>query len=316
MEAVQTSRYVDWLNSLHSAEPCTHRNLGMVLFWVGGDTPVYNRPYLLASAAIQQNLLDIQETGTVQSLNVCSRSSLPIFFPAGLRITGGGQNRVSVVSTLLAPEAKATLATRCVEKRRWNPQAGSPMSVPEHSSIVPSSVSVGSMNTDQGHTWQGVDTVVDLTDTQTGTADLDAVHRHTAAQRMDYESVLTMPGGDQPIFGCFFALQRRGQRKSIALDLFCRPAIARDLFPHLRDSVAIDALAAQWENEADDIDPVEMIAEAAGARTAIQSAQLAPENVPGNHGQLLTGVGKDGEQIAVLMDGDTPVHLRLRRTIA
>ena len=74
--------------------------------------------------ALREGLVDIEELEhpEVERVRVRNKGVLPVFFPVGAVVTGGGQTRMVSEPTLVLAGATAVLPVRCVEARRWTAQ--------------------------------------------------------------------------------------------------------------------------------------------------------------------------------------------------
>jgi ARG/rhodanese/phosphatase superfamily protein len=79
-------------------------------------------PYLLASEAVEQGLLQITEVGggDVQSVLARNRAALPVLIVGGEHLEGAKQNRMATMSVLIAARSDVVIPVACVEQGRWS----------------------------------------------------------------------------------------------------------------------------------------------------------------------------------------------------
>ena len=72
------------------------------------------RDYITAHEAIKKGLLDIQDSGDINTVIVFNRANLPVLFIAGMDVHGEGtQSRIIVESHLVPPKTQIKLPCRC-----------------------------------------------------------------------------------------------------------------------------------------------------------------------------------------------------------
>lgn len=295
--------------------PIRFRNVGMIPILAPNGGDLTTEHYLTAQQAIRDKQLVVQETQNVPTLRVQSHAKLPIFVPAGLLLTGGGQNRIAIASLVIAPGAQGELPTRCVEARRWNPIEGQGFRSEKGSSMSASSMPIGSTQVNQDETWASVDHLIKTTGSKAPTSDLNTVYSKTADTRMDYTQTLQLPP-NQPAVGVIFAVYQPRQQKEFSwlMHLFGQQALLTNLFPDIRESVTLDAVAAGWQGPSDDIpSDTRLIEDASNVLLSIYETPCQPEHIPLNRGSLTTGTSSRGDRIAKLEDQDALVHVLSQR---
>lgn len=294
--------------------PIRFRNVGMIPIIPHTGSNLTAERYLTAQRALRDGVLKVTETGTVNKLGVHSLATLPIFVPAGLLLTGGGQNRIAITSLIIAPGAQGELPTRCVEEHRWNPLQGQSFRSEKDSSMSASSMPIGSTQISQDETWADVQHLIDATKSEAPTANLGAAYTKTAPDRADYSQVLKLPS-DQAAIGIVFVIYQPRQQKEFSwlLHLFGRQELLGDLFADICNSVTLDAVAAGWQGPSDDVPPDRLLEGASEILQAIYTTSCQPEHIPLNRGRLTTGTSSGGDRIAKLEDKDALVHVLSQR---
>jgi ARG and Rhodanese-Phosphatase-superfamily-associated Protein domain len=102
--------------------PLVHDNLA--IYFVHGASQSGAVPLTLAEA-LSRHLVEVRETGEVNSLEIENLSDRPIFVQAGDIVKGGRQDRTLAVSLLLPPKSgRIPIASFCVESGRWWARGG------------------------------------------------------------------------------------------------------------------------------------------------------------------------------------------------
>ena len=108
----------DWSVS----EPFTHQNLAVYL--IHGKDVLPGKKFLPLQEALEQKLVIVHETGTVNQLAVENLSpDAEVFIQAGDIVKGGRQDRVLAYDLIVpARSGKMPIASFCVEAGRWQPR--------------------------------------------------------------------------------------------------------------------------------------------------------------------------------------------------
>ena len=98
--------------------PFTHENLSV--YFVHGASAQGPVPLTL-SEALDKQMVEVVETGSVNELKIRNKGSEPIFIQSGDLVKGGRQDRVVTTSFVLPPKSGSVpLASFCVEHGRWS----------------------------------------------------------------------------------------------------------------------------------------------------------------------------------------------------
>lgn len=109
------------LSGIERGEPATAEALTLVPLFGGRRGP----EYLLASEAVEQGLLRIEEMGggAVPQIAAHNQAPHPVLVVDGEHLEGAKQNRILNVSVLLAAGRDTVLPVSCVEQGRWHYEA-------------------------------------------------------------------------------------------------------------------------------------------------------------------------------------------------
>jgi hypothetical protein len=101
--------------------PVLHDNLA-IYFLHGPSRP--GAVPLTLDEALAKGLVQVRETGQVNSLEVENLGDRAVFIQSGDIVKGGKQDRTLTVSLLLPPKSgRVPIASFCVERGRWSPRA-------------------------------------------------------------------------------------------------------------------------------------------------------------------------------------------------
>lgn len=307
--------WVCFRQTLSFGAPVGHRNLlaiPLLLLEHGEEHPTHYAPI---HEALSAGTVIVRETGQVSSLRLTCRSPDPVFAPAGSYLRGGGQDRMLVVSTVVAGEVEVDIPVRCVEARRWNP-AGQSYEIPVHSSFVSTSLSSGSHRTDQRETWTTIEAAAEETVVDAPTRRLGDIYEQQAATLDDFRTALDLdrfPGRTVGIL--FVARSPDGKRQHWALDAFGRMDLFRTFFPGLRDAAAVTALTlagrngdtpVAWDNVPGSAED-EML-DLLGVETVTEEPTATAR------GRLRTAQPDAGTTVSVFEDQSKVLHVLARRT--
>ena len=94
----------------------------LTLFLIHGKSLPHTTPFLTLEEALEQGLVKVYETGTVNELAITHLSpDHEVFIQAGEIVKGGRQDRTLGVDLSLAPNSgKIAIASFCVERGRWS----------------------------------------------------------------------------------------------------------------------------------------------------------------------------------------------------
>ena len=103
------------------SQPYTHGNL--TIFMVHGKPGLTGKTPLTLQEALQQGLVRVIETSSVNQLEVENLGGDAVFIQSGDIVKGGKQDRVLSVDLILPPHSgKVSIASFCVEQGRWSPR--------------------------------------------------------------------------------------------------------------------------------------------------------------------------------------------------
>ena len=237
----QGERIDAWLRGARVERPRSHRNL--VLYPIHGPRHSLPRPLTL-DAALEQQVLEVREvseSGSVNRLVVENQGRRAVFIMAGEILVGAKQDRVLQHDVWLPAESgPVEVAAFCVEKGRWNYQAGK-KNFAEAAGISNTQVRAAArLDKSQAAVWKSVD------ETQRGgrlsapTGALTAAYKDpaTAAELDRYTRGFADFCDDNPgMNGIVVQIDRR----LVAIDVFPDEALFQRMWPKLLRSYALEA---------------------------------------------------------------------------
>jgi hypothetical protein len=123
-QQIQEFQEVDGLTVLASFN---YENLQ--LFPIVGKASLNQRDYITLSEAMKNNMVKLNETGSVNELSIDNMSPAYIFIQAGDIVKGGKQDRTLQTDLILPPKATGVaLNSFCVEQGRWRQREGEDVS--------------------------------------------------------------------------------------------------------------------------------------------------------------------------------------------
>ena len=97
----------------------------------------HTRKYITAHEALTKGLLDLRDSGDINTLIVFNKAKLPVLFIAGMDVHAEGtQSRIIIGSHLVSPMAQAELPCRCTHDIHPIRQYHSMMTDVEHYSVA------------------------------------------------------------------------------------------------------------------------------------------------------------------------------------
>ena len=90
------------------------------VFMINGEEQLGTKNYTTLSAAMEENLVTVKETGSVNELSIDNNSDETIFIHSGDIVKGGKQDRTMAYDMIIPPNSKGIpLQSFCVESGRW-----------------------------------------------------------------------------------------------------------------------------------------------------------------------------------------------------
>ena len=280
-----------------AAGPVVYDNLA--IYFIHGPSKSGPVPLTLGEA-MSRKLVEVRETGTVNTLEIENFGDQPVFVQAGDVVKGGRQDRTLMVSLVLPPKSgRIPIASFCVEHGRWSARAkedptkfsASVAAVPSREMKLamqapkPSAPANRRLDTGlrQQEVWDGVQKAQDRLSAATG-GEVRAVASATSLQlaleneklaklRAGYVEALKAAGessGD--IVGYVFAVNG----KLNSGEVYESNGLFRKMWPKLLDASATEAISHRGET-ADKAPPVKAVAAFLAAGNA-GKASTAPLN--------------------------------------
>lgn len=99
--------------------PFAHKNLS--IFLIHGKDTIKGKEFITLEEALEKKIAILNETGSVNELNIVNRSkNLNIYVQSGDIVKGGKQDRVIAFDMIVPPKTdKMPVETFCVERDRW-----------------------------------------------------------------------------------------------------------------------------------------------------------------------------------------------------
>ena len=243
--------------------PVSHDNLA--IYFVHGASKSGPVPLTLAEA-MAQRVVQVRETGNVNSLEIENLGDREVFVQAGDIVKGGQQDRTLTVSLLLPPKSgRIPIASFCVEHGRWSARAGEDVRTFSTSAVTvssremklamqapaPATSGSGAMDTNdrQQKVWDGVRREQQKLSAATG-ANVRAAASATSLQlalenkkladtRNAYVAALKAAGErDDDIVGYVFAVNG----KINSADIYASNGLFRKMWPKMLDAGATEAI--------------------------------------------------------------------------
>ncbi|NOQ75346.1 MAG: hypothetical protein GQ574_25270 [Crocinitomix sp.] len=90
------------------------------VFLIEGQEMLGDKNYVTLSSAMEENMVTVKETGSVNELSIDNESDAYIFIHSGDIVKGGKQDRTMAYDMIIPPNAKdVALQSFCVESGRW-----------------------------------------------------------------------------------------------------------------------------------------------------------------------------------------------------
>lgn len=261
--------------------PVSHDNLA--IYFVHGASKSGSVPLTLAEA-MAKRVVQVRETGNVNSLEIENLGDQDVFVQAGDIVKGGQQDRTLTVSLLLPPKSgRIPIASFCVEHGRWSARAGEDVRTFSTSAVtvssremklamqapLPASPSAvhGGMDTGdrQQKVWDGVRREQQKLSAATGvnvsapasatSLQLALENKKLAETRNAYVAALK-PAGEQgdDIVGYVFAVNG----KINSAEIYASNGLFRKMWPKMLDASATEAIGQKHESK-DAVPPVDAV---------------------------------------------------------
>jgi hypothetical protein len=250
--------------------PVSHDNLA--IYFVHGASKSGPVPLTLAEA-MAQRVVQVRETGNVNSLEIENLGEQEVFIQAGDIVKGGQQDRTLTVSLLLPPKSgRIPIASFCVEHGRWSARGSEDMRTFSASAVTvssremklamqapaPTTSASGAMDTNdrQQKVWDGVRREQQKLSAATGvnvaapasasSLQLALENKKLAEARNAYVATLK-PAGEQgdDIVGYVFAVNG----KINSAEIYASNGLFRKMWPKMLDASATEAIGQKQESK-------------------------------------------------------------------
>ena len=116
----ESNEHVEFLDSLQLQDISTQGNMSWQFIL---RNPVINHDYISLDEGLKKNKIVISEVsddGSVPVLKCVNKSDDNILILSGEEIVGAKQNRIVIISIIVAPNSEVLIPVSCVEQGRWN----------------------------------------------------------------------------------------------------------------------------------------------------------------------------------------------------
>lgn len=198
-----------------------------------------------AMAAKTVEVMEVSEGGSVPTLTVRNRGTLPVLLVIGEELVGAKQNRVLNTSLLVPAERDLQIPVSCVEQGRWSYRGRQFTSSTTSSHMrlrkaqtenVTKSLRTGPLHYDanQSEVWNEVSRKMSSHASSSATHALHEVYEQTETQLKEYMDAFTPPEAEGMV------VTIGGQ--VVGADVFDHAKTFQSLWPKLLRSYALDAL--------------------------------------------------------------------------
>ncbi len=239
-----------YLEHAQIAEPVEHRHLAVYPIVLKGHDELGGRWLTLDKAAAQGVLVVTEKAGgaNVAVVTVQNKSrDAHVFIMAGEVIAGGKQTRTVRQDVILAPRQQIELSVFCVEAHRWH---GADKFSAGKSQVPQSILKELRKGADQQRVWSEVARNNQALRAENATGSLElAIKAEPVRKKLAEVRRSIVPKLPQGTVGFIFVDGRR----AVGADFLGSEGLARELFPKLLDSYAVDILLQRE----DDVRPQE-----------------------------------------------------------
>jgi hypothetical protein len=232
-----------YLDRVQIAAPVTYRHLAVYPVLLD-DGKRLHHSWLTLDQAVSRGLVVVKEkdTPTVPEVLVENRSHKDyVLILQGEVLTGGKQTRTVRQDTVLAPGQQVSLSVFCVEAHRWS--GGQAMSA--GNVIIPHSLKAAVREgADQHRVWEDVARHSMALRVENPTGSLErALAAPPVQEKLAEVRKAIVPKMPDGTLGYIFVDRGR----AVGAELFGHEELARNLFPKLIDSYAVDAIVIHQE---------------------------------------------------------------------
>ncbi len=203
--------------------------------------------YISGDEAIKEEkieVMEINESGSVNNINILNHSKDFVFFMDGDILTGAKQNRVLNTSVLLFPESKSLIPVSCIESGRWRYSdsrfSGSDYSAPSNMRSAKAQQVKQNLNrknayeSDQSDIWNSVRAYDASYCVNSITSNLSDIYD---SNKNNFESYIELFNSEKEANGIAVFIRN----KLLSLDIFNRADIYSGYFPKILKGSAMEA---------------------------------------------------------------------------
>ncbi len=203
--------------------------------------------YISGDEAIKEkkvDVMEINESGSVNNINILNHSKDFVFFMDGDILVGAKQNRVLNTSVLLFPESKTNIPVSCIESGRWRYSgsrfSGSDYSAPhkmrsEKAQQVKRNLDLKSTyESNQSEIWNSVRAYDASYCENSSTSNLSDIY---VSNKNNFESYIELFNSEKEANGIAVFMKN----KLLSLDLFNRTEIFIGYFSKILKGAALEA---------------------------------------------------------------------------
>lgn len=279
------------------SQPYTHGNL--TIFLIHGKPGLDGKTPITLQEALQQGVVRVIETGSVNLLEVENLGGDAVFIQSGDIVKGGKQDRVLSVDLILPPRSgKVSIASFCVEQGRWSPRdkedaktfsrsadrlpsrdikvaANAPLMAsneptssppPSDGRRTPQQRSDATVGSAQGKVWRGVADMQEKLKRNVGTT--VAAPQSASSLQLSMENEKLKQATETYVAALKGAIEKEPEAIGYVFaingqinsaDVYGAPALFRKMWPKLLQASVVEAIAERKEGTPADVPTVESV---------------------------------------------------------
>jgi ARG/rhodanese/phosphatase superfamily protein len=212
--------------------------------------------YLALDQALGSGAAEVLETQDVNEIEIVNHSDKPLLLLAGEVVAGGQQDRIVGRDLVIAPGAKAPLASFCVEHGRWQAEQGDASGGTKFSAGAALAAApvryAAQVNKDQSLVWASVGYLAAANDSGSPTGKYMAVVNNEAVHKSVEERAAAMLGtlaGSKDAVGFVVAVDWGQEDELVAAEVFGGPELFGAFREKLVRAYCLDAVTREKSTE-------------------------------------------------------------------